>query len=155
MSRRGGGKTQLSKQKKLFALLKKELGKGNLEGSRSILKELEVSCMDYNDTLLSIIGGGKKAPVPPEERFIEYIEGNSHTKLTVNPRTGRMTLKVARSIKSNTVRGNLSDFVELLRLKDDLPPITLRGKVDYYNGTYYWLGLSESKITKYSFKMEV
>jgi hypothetical protein len=97
MSRRGGGKTQLSKQKELFALLKKELGKGNLEGSRNILKELEASCMDYNENLLSIIEVGNKAPVPPQERFIEYMEGTSRTKLTVNPRTGRMTLKVARS----------------------------------------------------------
>jgi hypothetical protein len=69
------------------------------------------------------------------QRYLEVEKTESSvSKLTVNASTGRFTLKV--SVK--TSEKVESYFRELAKeiMEEELPPISLRGKIEFYRGGY-------------------
>ncbi len=95
---------------------------------------------------------GKNA-CPIIQRYLEIlIVESSSSKLTINPVDGRCTLKISDKASLN-VRTHCIKLAEEL-MEVELPPITLRGKIDYHNKGFQCNLLSESKKNKHFVRIE-
>lgn len=87
-----------------------------------------------------------------------YIDIESHdrsaTRITINPCTGRITLKI--SIRSSPkVKADCLKICHIIRADTTLEPMTLRGKVHFKNNKYYICMQSDSKRFTKHYEMEI
>ena len=86
--------------------------------------------------LQKLVDFAYKESVPANERrFEESIVDSASSKLTLNPRDGRVTLKL--SIKSSEcVRNELREFTRLIMTDETIEPTTIRGRFRFKDGKY-------------------
>jgi uncharacterized Fe-S cluster-containing protein len=89
-----------------------------------------------------------------EERYLEILDVDSGTsKITINAVTGRFTLKVGNKSSENVKQQFIKLITEIMS-EEELPAVTLRGKVEFYSGGYQTSLISESKKFKYFKRIE-
>lgn len=78
-----------------------------------------------------------KVAVPVSERYLEilYVDSSS-SKITINPRDGRVTLKISDKIKSNKIIKDYAKLTDIIMNDSTLPSITMRGKIKYDENKY-------------------
>ena len=88
------------------------------------------------EVLQELVYFAYKESIPANERYFEEsIVDNSSSKLTLNPRDGRVTLKL--SIKSTeNVRNELREFTRLIMMDETIDPTTIRGRFRFKDGKY-------------------
>ena len=93
---------------------------------------------------------GKKVCCPKDKFYIEeQVTDSAVSKLTINPVSGRVTIKYSRGT-SDLVRNELKEFVKNKIMVDEFEPITLRGSFHFKNGHYYiTLQNNGKQINKY------
>ncbi|MFA7287463.1 MAG: hypothetical protein WC055_01140 [Melioribacteraceae bacterium] len=89
------------------------------------------------------------------ERFLEilYVDSAS-SKITINPATGRVTLKISDRIKSDKVIKDYHKLTDMVMVDDTLPAITMRGKIKYDENKYRICLSSESKKFTKNYEMQ-
>ena len=135
--------------KKDIKKIKKFLKK--VEGSEGVVEMLE-SCRDTvlenRKTLLQLLE--QKNKTRTENDFLEIIEAEGGThRYTINPCTGRHTLKIAKKA-TRVVQDELISLVSGQLNRKDLPLVTLRGKItwEHWKESYDCVLYSESKKFK-------
>lgn len=84
--------------------------------------------------------------LPVEHRYLEILSVPSQvTRLTVNPRTGRVTLKIPEGTPDE-VREIYHNLANMVLNDHRLPPLTLRGVIEYLEEKYEVQLLLDSKI---------
>lgn len=92
-----------------------------------------------------------KKALPLDQRNIEVLDVESSTsKLTVNPCTGRVTLKVSSKC-SPKVKSDLTSLTMFVS-QQELPAVTMRGRIEFKDGLYQVKMLSESGKFEQLFK---
>ena len=137
-------------------------GVNDVKSFNSTLKQLQGEILSYQQALgiskyvESVFDGSSTDTTWDRrmrgERFLEILKvDSSHSKLTVNPNTGRVTLK--SSVKASDVVFKNHVRLATKLLTEELPLVTFRGKIGFYNGIYECLLQSESK--KFSHQIQV
>lgn len=135
-----------------YKMIKESIKKGNTEKALILLDEFNEMFKQKTKMYLTIMEEkNNRECCSVEDRFIEVVEtASSSSKLTINPVTGRITLKISNK-SSDTVKKELREFInnKVVGLKD-LPNVALRGRIkwDKINLCYVWQGESESKLHK-------
>lgn len=142
-----------------FSKIRQKIRRGDEVMAIELLTFLQ---KDIEDKFLTLhktieVKGKKVLPKDQWQLEIKNAEGSTH-RLTINPTTGRVTLKVAQKA-SEAVREDLKEFVKefIEQALGDIAPVTVRGKISFdrkgsqYTSTLY----SESKKFRYSFKYKV
>lgn len=113
------------------------------------LKLLHDQFLSYH-AAIEVVGKESK---PLSERYLEiiYVESSS-SKITVNANTGRVTLKISNKATDNVIK-HYHLLVDKL-LITELPPITLRGKIEYKENGYQCQLISESGKIKHFIRVE-
>jgi hypothetical protein len=138
-----------SKYQNVATKVRKAFNSGNKNMLESALKQMLEDYEHYHK-LVEIKG---KSSCPLAERYLEVIDvESSASKLTLNPVDGRCTLKVSNKA-SPKVKEQLIKLANKLLL-EDIPPLTVRGQVKYYNGGYECQLLSESRKVKHFIRIE-
>ena len=128
-----------SKIKKIKKFLNKTEGG---EPFAEMISDCYEMLMENRDTLLTKID--QQTKVRADEDFIEVLEAEGSThRYTINPMTGRHTLKLAKGV-SDQVKKDLIDIVEL-NMDTNIPLTVLRGKISWVNGWYKSTLSSENK----------
>lgn len=114
-----------------------------------LLDECYADFLENRDSLIRKIEQQNK--IRADQDFLEVIdaEGGTH-RYTVNPCTGRHTLKIAKK-SSNKVMNDLVEIVKSQLNNKELPLTTLRGKIswDKQKCKYSCILYSESKKFKH------
>lgn len=95
------------------------------------LAEMHTQFMTYH----RLIEIGNRTTCALVDRYLEILDvDSSSSKLTINPVDGRCTLKVSQKVTEEVKL----QYIKLARLlmSNELPPITLRGKIKYHNSGY-------------------
>jgi len=88
------------------------------------------------------------------ERYLDrQLRDSNKIRLTVNPNTGRVTLKTPMETDSDTNQ-QLSELVNVA-MTYDFPPQTFRGVVDIHNGKCYVDMFSDNKALKVTLHTEL
>lgn len=85
--------------------------------------------------------------IAPNEFFIEKtLIDSKYSKMTVNPCTGRITLKISKSVNDPLIGLDLLQLAGMVS-NQDWEPATFRGKIKYNerNSSYTWEGGSGNK----------
>lgn len=113
-----------------------------------VLTELESIVKNTMESYIQAIEVGKKECCVLEDRFVEVVDSTTQNhRLTVNANTGRITLKVGQGA-SIKVHEDLMEMAQQIRRMEDLPPLTLRGKIKWRNDQYEGMLYSDSKKFK-------
>lgn len=134
-----------------FKNVRSKVRRGYIEESLELLNQLQEDIMDKFEAYGRVIEVQNRVCCDISERYLEVCNTDSiTTKLTVNGATGRFTLKVNKNCTQKVIDEKIL-LVRQLMMKEDLPAITLRGKIDWEKNTnsYVWSGCSESKKFKY------
>lgn len=95
--------------------------------------------------LLLMIESHTKTALPTSQRKMEVVKVDSSTsKLTINPVTGRVIVKLSTRA-SDAVHNQLISFAFVVANDDTLPPLTVRGRFLFANGKYRIAMQTESK----------
>lgn len=86
-----------------------------------------------------------REPIEVSKRVLEVLcVKSSRSKITINPCTGRVTLKISHNAGPKAV-SDMKNIAEIIKNDDSLPPVTMRGKISFINNKYIVNIMSESK----------
>jgi hypothetical protein len=95
-----------------------------------VLREIEMRDLWISE-MQSEIEIKNKIPIEKDKRFIEVFDVDSNvSKITINPVTGRITLKISDRIKSERIRSDYLKLAEKVKLAN-FPAATHRGRIKY------------------------
>lgn len=125
--------------------IKKYIRKGRGEEAVELLSEFQEDLLTKQENWKKELAD--KHSIPVEERYLEILDsGNSSNKLTINPATGRVTLKFS-SKASRTVKEELTEFTKEIMKKEFPRQNTFRGKFYFKNGYYHIQMCCGSKVS--------
>ena len=142
-------------KKRTLAEIRKHLNK--MMASKQIIdyvsKQIELR-ENKIESLTKHIEVMNRTCVPIEKRKIEVVRvDSSNSKLTINPCDGRITFKCSDKC-SDVVLNEMVRLAEKVRIDNSIPPVTLRGKINFHNGEYKISMQSESKKFCFSYELE-
>lgn len=92
--------------------------------------------------------------VPIEERRIEIEEtSTSRGKITINPCSGRVAMKVSNKLSDEAITKTMA--LTQIVLKHDFEPLTYRGKVWYNKGRKAWSVTLQTESKEHSKTFEI
>ena len=132
------------------SVIKRKMNK--LNASDDIIEYIENIVKERDEKILQLtraIEIGNKKSLPVEERYLEIkTVDSSSSKMTINPCTGRVTLKFSDKA-SDTVKQELIEFTAKI-IEKKFEPATMRGKFRFSEGKYKIVLQSNSrKFSRY------
>ncbi len=112
-----------------------------------------LNILEKVDNFQKMMEIGKRVGIEHNKRYLEIVDVDSSTsKLTINPCDGRVTLKVSNKCSINVKRNMIALAQKLM--SENIPPVTMRGRIVFKNNGYETCLLSESKHHQHSVRVE-
>jgi len=107
----------------------------------------------YNKLNIRAIDRNKDAFIAKERHLGVVRVDSNNSKITINPCTGRVTLKVSYLCPSKVV-DKMTELTNKIMKDFLLSPVTHRGRISFKNSKYYVVMMSESQRFKYYYEVE-